>query len=199
MKLNNGNLDNENELLMRVSAGDEFAFREIYNHYHGKVYALGMYLTHSDFLAEEIVQDAFMRIWLNRDTLQEVVNFKAYFKTIARNVAFDYLRATAAEKLAHQEMMFKSEGIELSVEHTSVSKEYERIYQEAIATLSPKRKRAYLLSRQAGLKNAEISAEMEISLYTVKEHLKLASRQIRAYMDKRISIIAYVIASIFFD
>lgn len=73
---------NERELLVLVADGDESAFRQLFDVYRQKIYALGLYLTHSDFLAEEIVQDVFLRVWVSREKLRGVMQFHAYLKVI---------------------------------------------------------------------------------------------------------------------
>lgn len=160
---------------------------------------MGLYLTHSDVLAEEIVQEVFLRVWVNRQKLNDVIHFKAYLKTIARNVAYDYLRDIAAEKLATRNLLQQSEKNAPSVEHVVSFKEYEQLYEQAIRSLSPQRRKTYELSRKHGLKNEQIAQEMQISIYTVKENLKLASRHIRTQLSNRMDIIASVAVTIFLD
>lgn len=190
--LNTGIIYQEKELLSLVAGGDEFAFRQLFDAYRQKIYGLGLHLTHSTSAAEEIVQEVFLRIWLSRSRLTEVNHFPAYLKTIARNVAIDHLKWMASEKLLRNELNTAGK----QTEEPGLLREYERIHQEAIETLSPARKRAYLLSRQAGLKNEEIATEMNISLHTVKDHLKLATKQVRTYVEGRIgSWVAVAIAT----
>ena len=65
-------------LLNRVAEGDPGAFREIFDSFSPKVHAFALKLTHSQTTAEEIVQEVFLKIWLNRRSLGEVDYFPAY-------------------------------------------------------------------------------------------------------------------------
>lgn len=197
--LNHEDIYNERELLVLIADGNESAFRQLFDVYRQKIYALGLHLTHADFLAEEIVQDVFLRIWVSREKLRDVIHFHAYLKVITRNVAFDYLRTIATEKLASRDMLAQMDQHVPSVEHQAAAREYEQMYLQAIETLSPQRRKTYLLSRQLGLKNEEIAQQMQISIHTVKENLKLASRQIRTQMTERMNMVVLLAVSLFLD
>src|SRR5258708_27390174 len=90
----------EKVLLARVSAGSEKAFRELFDQYRDRVYNFSMHLTRSEILSEEIVQDVFMKIWINRSNLTNISFFASYVRVAARNTALDYFRKLAREKLA---------------------------------------------------------------------------------------------------
>ena len=188
-------LYSEKELLLRVAEGDEKAFRGLFDDHRERIYAFGLYMTHSHVIAEDLVQEVFMRVWSSRQKLTRVTHFRAYLKTIARNAAFDHLRLLAAEKLLPD----APASIPETGEQITIARQYEQMYREAIQTLSPARKRAYLLSRQSGMKNEEIAAEMGISLYTVKEHLKLAARKIRTEMERKTGLMILIAAFGFFN
>lgn len=188
---------NETILLQQVANGEEPAFRHLFDTYRQQVYGLGLLLTRSDFFAEELVQDVFLRIWISRARLAEVTHFKAYLKTITRNTAIDHLRRMAAEKLAFREM--NDQSALPTTTNEAIVREYEALLRSAIDALPPQRRKAYLLSRQAGLKNEEIARQMDISLYTVKEHLKLANRQIRAFMERGINTLVLMVLLLCFQ
>jgi RNA polymerase sigma-70 factor (family 1) len=191
-------LENESQLLLLIAKGDEHAFRSLFDHYRDRIYGLGMHLLSQEILAEEIVQDVFMRVWQHREKLANVQYFPAYLRTIARNVVYDYLRLLATQKQL-EEALLQQQTSTPSTPAPLILKEYEKYYQEAIQSLSPKRREAYLMHKQQGLKAIQISEQMGISLHTAKEHLKLATRHIRLYMDKRIGLFASLVTSLFFE
>ena len=87
----------ESEILQRVSQGDERAFAALFNHYHQRL-GLHIYkITHSADLAEEVVQDVFLKIWLHRELLDGVENFPVYLYVIYKNAALNCLKKTATE------------------------------------------------------------------------------------------------------
>ena len=147
-----------------------------------------MYLTRSEILSEEIVQDVFMKVWDKRDQLQEINYVNAWLRTVARNTCSNYLRTLAMEKLAMNRYALQNNAETPSAENDVIAKEYEQIIEAAIRQLPPQQKKVYLLSRQAGKKQAEIANELNISIYTVKEYMKLAQRSIRQYLESNLDI-----------
>jgi RNA polymerase sigma-70 factor (ECF subfamily) len=77
----------EKELLEKIAAGDHVAFTTLFDNYHHSLGAFVFSITKSKELAEEITLDVFLKIWMTREALAEVKNFKAYLFTVSRNAA----------------------------------------------------------------------------------------------------------------
>jgi RNA polymerase sigma-70 factor (family 1) len=183
---------NEKELLLRISKGDEVAFREIFDQYTGKIYSFSMYLTRSEFLAEDITQEVFLKIWTNRQKLTEVEYFYAYLKTIAKNIFSTYLRRLALEKLILKDLSSNEPPAIHSTEISVDGRELHRILENAIKQLPPQQKKVYLLGRQENLSYDEIAELLKISTYTVKEHMQRALAHIRNSIRSRADIQVYI-------
>jgi len=179
---------NEDDLLVQVTQGNEHAFRQLYDRYRNKIYSLGMHLTRSEILSEEIVQDVFMKVWEKRDQLREINYLNAWLRTVARNACSNYLRNLAMEKLVMKRYAVQHNSETPSPENDVAAKEYEQIIEAAIRQLPPQQKKVYLLSRQDSKKQEEIANELNISIYTVKEYMKLAQRSIRQYLEDKLDI-----------
>lgn len=171
----------EQELLLLIAKGDEAAFSILFNNYKNKIYSIAFELTESTVIAEEIVQDTFLKIWLRRETFSEVTHFKAYLFTITRNYVFSALKSIARrqniEKIAAQDIPFYYSD----TENKLVQKQYEEILKRAVNSLSAKQKQVYLLMKEKGYKRNEVADELQLSSETVKTHLAQAMRSIRAY------------------
>ena len=74
-----------------------------------------------------------------------------------------------------------------------------KLHEEAIRTLSPQQQKVYKLHYINGVKNKEIAEILGISLYTVKEYLKIASKSVREYVGKRIDLMVLLALEIFFN
>jgi RNA polymerase sigma factor (sigma-70 family) len=83
---------NERLLLKQISEGDEQAFGILFYHYLPVLQAFALRFTKSSAAAEEIIQDTFLRVWLNRDKLDEVENVKAWLYKYASNECLGHLR-----------------------------------------------------------------------------------------------------------
>ena len=67
-----------------MAEGDEAAFTFIFNQYQGKLYSVAVDITHSPEIAEEIVQDVFLKLWLKKEKLSLVESFSGYLFIIMR-------------------------------------------------------------------------------------------------------------------
>ncbi len=172
---------NEQELLLLIAKGDEIAFSILFNNYRNKIYSIAYELIESTVIAEEIVQDTFLKVWLRRETFGEVTHFKAYLFTITRNYVFSALKSIARrqnlEKIALQDIpIYYSD-----TENKLVQKQYEEILKRAVNCLPAKQKQVYILVKEKGYKRNEVADELHLSSETVKTHLAQAMRTIRAY------------------
>jgi len=192
-------LQEECDLIQKVSQGDERAFRALFDRYRNKIYSLGIYLTRSELMAEELVQDVFLKVWKCRTELASVVYFNAWLRTIAKNTCSNYLRSLAIEKMAMINIADHSQKDSESHENELIVREFEQIIQHAITQLPPQQKKVYLLSKQCYKKQDEIAKELDISIYTVKEYMKLAQRSIRRYVENRAELASLVAISIVFQ
>jgi RNA polymerase sigma-70 factor (ECF subfamily) len=176
-------LPNEKELLSRIATGDEIAFRKIYDSYRRKIYAYTLRLTESESIADDLIQDVFMKVWINRQSLQQVSNFNAWLHTIARNHIADVMKVLAKARLSHQQWaQYVPEGTN-NVEETIADKENQQLLHQALNRLSPQQQLIYQLTRQEGAKHADIAGQLNISRNTVKTHLVHALRSIRNYLQ----------------
>ena len=85
----------EQDLIQLITQNDESAFAQLFNCYRNRIYTFALKLTHSTTVAEEIVGDVFLKIWLRRTSLNEIENFKAYINIMARNETYKILKLIA--------------------------------------------------------------------------------------------------------
>jgi RNA polymerase sigma-70 factor (ECF subfamily) len=69
---------NEKDLLLQVATGDEAAFRQLYTLYEKLLIPYLIELTKSDFIAEDLVQETMLRVWLNRENINTLEYPRAY-------------------------------------------------------------------------------------------------------------------------
>lgn len=174
----------ERNLLQLVAEGDEKAFRSLFDKHHPKLGGYVFRLTNSYELTQEIVQDAFVKIWSNRHTLRDINNFDAYLFTIARNHTFNVLKQMAREE-SRKKAWEQTQENELTIlgDELGAYKEMTAIVQKAVEQLPPRQKDVFTLSRENGLSHEQISERLGISLETVKKHMVLALRAIRNYVS----------------
>lgn len=184
-----GELDN---LIRLLSEGDEKAFRKVYELYHRKVFAVGLYLTNSRAVAEDITQDVFIKIWNKRADLPEVQHFEGWLKVIVKNHSLNIITRAAKERLASKNLSGPAFVLPAAEKQTEKSEEY-LLLQKAIDALPPQQQKVYVLSKQQGLKATEIASLLDISIHTVKNHLKAATAAITQFCRKHIELAVLLI------
>ena len=189
----------ENELLHKIAGGDEASFKFLFEKYSDKIFSMAMNITHSEYISEEITQDVFCILWQNRRDLKEISYINSYMRTIAANVACNYMRRLTKEKLILRSIYNDSQQTNESVENTIINKEIHEIMEKAVQNLPPQQRKVYILSRYEGLKQEEIAEKMKISVYTVKEYMKYAVISIRKFVDNKIELSIILAAQIFLN
>ncbi len=177
-----GNIS-EKLLVIELSQGNEKAFRSLYDKYRPSIYAYSFSLLKSSTNAKEIVQEVFLRIWLNRNTINPDMSFKSYVFTITRNLSFNFLKKAACDRTLRDEIFYKPKETYNPIETKILEEEYELMRKIAIDRLSPKRKLIFTMSREEDKSYQEISSELSISLSTVKNHMSKSLDSLRTYLE----------------
>jgi RNA polymerase sigma-70 factor (family 1) len=172
-------LHNEKELLQQVAAGDEAAYKILFTNYWDKIYSTALLFTKSPELAEDLTQDIFARIWVQRAKLAEVYHFEGFLFIMARNLVFNSLRREVYH--THNQSFFEDYFADPknTIETNLETKEFEQLIHSAINELPAQQQTAFKLSRFQGLNHEEIAQEMGISAVSVKSYIVRAIRTLR--------------------
>lgn len=176
-------LPEEKALLQRVANGDQQAFTILFEHYY---HALGNHLfrlTRSREMAEEVVQDVFLKIWISREVLTDIRDFKSYVFIISKNHALNAVKKAMREQ---EKFAAYRAGADLSQDEPEetrmIENRYYSLLDEAIERLPMQQKRVYLLSRRQHKKYEEIALDMKLSRETVKKYMQHATKSISSYV-----------------
>lgn len=177
----------ETDLLHRVAKGEHEAFGKLLKKYHLLAFNTAKKLTGDDWMAEDVVQEVFLKVWLRRTGLPEIASFKAWMITVTTNVIYDHLRKQNVESkhlssFIYEILPFDELPLSLSEKNTI----HEELIAGAMERLSPKQKETFRLIKKEGYSREETAALMQISPETVKTHLEQAMRTVRAYCLSRL-------------
>ena len=173
---------NEKFLIEELVDGNNKAFRILFDTYRNDVYAYSLSMLKTKVLAEEIVQDVFLKIWQHRDRLNPDLSFKSYVFTITRNLTFNLINKVTNNRKLKEEVFYESQKSYTPIEDKIADCDYENIKNKAIEQLSPRRKIIFEMSRNEGRSYEEISKELNISVSTVKGQMSKALTTIRDFL-----------------
>ncbi len=187
--VNEDDFYNEKLVLQQVAAGSEKAFKTLFDSYNTRLYKYIFGLVKSEQIAEELVMDVFMKLWLGRDLLTQINNFDGFLFRVAHNKIIDFLRFTAKDSKL-KELMWEKIQIAsgLPADQSLINHEYEEKVREAIDLLSPQRKKIYKLSTEQDLTHDQIAVQLNISKSTVNNHIVDARRFVRDYLSHHLDI-----------
>lgn len=177
----NCSLYDEKALIAEIAAGDERAFKKLFDIYKERFYSVAFKMTRSDEVAEDIVQDVFMNLWKKRESLLNVDNLSSYFFTAVYRRVYHHFRKLALER----KLLLLAPTIKESVNTTDemvLANECNELISQAINKLPPQQKLVFKLSREEGMSREDVARQMEISPNTVKNHLSDALKFIRTFL-----------------
>src|SRR4051812_35303939 len=87
------------DLLQQISGGSQPAFREMYVHFYQRLFRFAFAIVKIRELAEEIVEDVFVRLWQNHKDAHAIQNLRIYLYTATKNTALNYLSQKARESI----------------------------------------------------------------------------------------------------
>ena len=166
----------EQDIVSRLREGEKRAFELLYHRYKYQLAANLLKLLKSEELAEEVLQELFIRIWEGRETLNPEKSFPAYIFRIARNMVIDIYRKAARESRIRQQLLRTAEEFDSSAQELIIDKENHSGLYDAIALLPPQRRKVFTLCRIEGKSYKEAGEELGISASTVNDHLLKANK-----------------------
>lgn len=169
-----------NHDIERLRLGDESAFSLIYDQYGGQIYRLAFRFLKDKALSEEIVQETFIKLWLNRCKLDINGNMWLYLYVIAKRLSLNALRQINQSAELFEQLLLNIEEAHNCTEEGILAADMERFTDEVLSKLPKQQQLIFRFSREEGLTHQEIAQKLEISPNTVKNHIVEALKTIRA-------------------
>ncbi|MBO9573607.1 MAG: RNA polymerase sigma-70 factor [Chitinophagaceae bacterium] len=173
----------DKELLPLIAEGDEQAFRNLFDLYKLRLFTFAEEITKSAADAEEIVQDAFTKLWINRKDATNIDSPGNYLFIIVRNRCFDHLRKTARDKKLVERAWILNGSPDNSLQEHIQEKEFTEIIDQALSALSEQKQRVYRLSRDGGYSHEEIANLTGLSKSRINNILVETIKHIKASLD----------------
>lgn len=188
--------DPDVQLMLRTKAGDEAAFQELVGNYQNRLVAVFYHLVHDQEAAEDLAQEAFLRIYRSRHKYQPTAKFSTWLFRIASNLASNSRRSKGRRRevplnirdsgpLGHrpeEKLIAEKSGMQPS--RQLARNEVQAVVQQALGELSDRQRMALLLHKFEGMSYADIGESMEMSAAAVKSLLSRARENLRERLEK---------------
>jgi RNA polymerase sigma-70 factor (ECF subfamily) len=176
------------ELVVGLVARDVEAVRTLYQRYGGLAYSLAVRILGDPGRAEDVVQDAFMRVWTYSDSFDATRgSLRTWLLTTVRNRAIDYLRGRPGRDRQELEL-----SVELPAHGTGsdpwrdVAESLEReALRHALRSLPPDQRQVVELAYYGGYTQREIAEIVQVPLGTIKGRTRLALEKLSSYLQGR--------------
>ena len=189
---------NEKRLLTELKNGSFQAFERLYNMYSGKLYNFIMRISSGNqYMAEEVVQSAFIRVWEVRERVEPESSFISFLCTIAKNLLMNMYQRQTVEYVYNEYL--KNTGVDRDSQiEESIDLRFLNEYIDSLAEELPaQRKKIFILSKRQNYTNKEIAEMMGISESTVATQLSLAVKFMREQLMKHYDKIVALLFAFF--
>jgi len=167
----------DQSILFALQRGSHHAFEKVFIFYYTKIrtFILGYVKTMAD--AEDLVEDIFVELWQNHESIKPEKSFDSYLFTIAKNKALNFLKRKYTSKNIIE--MQAPPIFSHSPEEEYIALEKALLIEMVVEKMPAQRKKIYQL-RQQGLTNDEIAKELETTKRNVESQVSVALKEVRS-------------------
>ncbi len=157
------------------------SLKELFDKYFESLCRYLSYFTSNSMIVEEVVQDVFIRLWEERESLK-IESIKTYLFTAAHNRMLNYIRNEKRYQTLIEQWTLHEQQKNGSGECFDIQEFSERV-QNAIDSLPEKCRRIFDMGKKEGMTYRQIAEELDISVKTVETQMGIALRKIREYLS----------------
>ncbi|MEZ4941230.1 MAG: RNA polymerase sigma-70 factor [Saprospiraceae bacterium] len=171
----------ENKLAQALQLGDEAAFEAVFRRWYEPLCRYACRLADGDMdEAEDVVQQAFVKLWEYRAKLQVAWSLKAYLYKAVHNACLNRLRSRQVQS---KYLDFTAQQPDtMLTQPDDTTPELRERFQQALDSLPPQCRHVFELSRFEALKYREIADQLGISIKTVETQMGKALRVLRVQL-----------------
>ena len=186
-------LDSNSSLLInRLMEGEETAYAHVVEHYHHQLCVYAASLTKDRDVAEDLVQNVFIKLWKRRERLNVKVSLTSMLYKAVFNEFVDFYRNRTTVMKAEERYYEHLDAIVREYDDTSIETAIKMVF-EAIETLPERCREIFILSKKDGLTNTEIAGHLGISVKTVEGQISKAFKFLRDTLGEQIKPILFLL------
>jgi len=179
-------IEKEKTLILRMKQNERSAFDELVYLYRNKGFAVAYNFVGNAEDAKDVLQEAFIKVYLNIKKFKEQAKFSTWFYRIVVNCSLDFLRRRKTMRKVFTQNLLDEEGKVQQFEDKRyepgkilMNEELSSVLDNCILELPEKQKVCFILKHQNGLSNQEIAHVLKCTISTVKVHLFRAVRNLQ--------------------
>ena len=164
----------DDKLIHGLKKGDASSYETLFRRFYGKFVNFVNSIIQDKESASDIVQDAFIRVYNNREKLQEGLSIENYLYVIVKRLMLNFIRDHK-----YITTSISSSYAAWGGESELFARDALQIIRKEVSDMPEQRQKVYLMSREQGLTNKEIAERLGLSVRTVERHISLALAQLR--------------------
>lgn len=169
-------------LLLQCREGSETAFNLLFRRYFTRLYNYTFSFTKDSFIAEELVMDVMIKLWLKKGNIHIQNELGPYLFRAMKNRLINHWRKKVLQTASLETTEEFDYADAQAADHSIISSELQTHYQQQLNSLSPQRKKVFELSRDQEMSHREIATELNLSIKTVENHIGAALNFLRKNM-----------------
>lgn len=167
-------------LIMGIKRNDYSSYNQLFIRYYSRLCAFVFNLTQNYSASEDVVQELFIRLWIQRGKLEITENTSGYLYKASKNAALNYMRAEKSRQRSIQNMPVQ----EWQTDESLIEQiEFSAALNQCIGQLPERSRDVFMKSRFDGLKQQEISDQLGISVKTIKNQIWKSLQFLKACLE----------------
>ena len=183
--------DEAQALVKALKEGNQLAFSIVYKTYAAQTFSLAFKYLLNKELAEDAVQNLFLKLWLKKEEIDETKPINRYLFTMLKNYLLNTLRDSKKNIYLLEDCLSMVLELEDNSQNENLKQEQMNIIQQALEQLSPQRRKVFEMKVSGKYSNQEIADKLNLSINTIKFQYSQSLKQIRATVGELSLLLLY--------
>lgn len=183
--------DEAQALVKALKEGNQLVFSIVYKTYAAQTFSLAFKYLLNKELAEDAVQNLFLKLWLKKEEIDETKPINRYLFTMLKNDLLNTLRDSKKNIYLLEDCLSMVLELEDNSQNENLKQEQMNIIQQALEQLSPQRRKVFEMKVSGKYSNQEIADKLNLSINTIKFQYSQSLKQIRATVGELSLLLLY--------
>lgn len=181
----------QEKTIKKIKLGDKRAFKDLFESLFNPLVAFGYKYVQDQDVLEDMVQEAFVSLWENKENFNEMAALKSYLYNSVRNKCLNHLKHEKVKNKHEGALIYQLESDQYFSAHVIEEETFDRLLAEI--RMLPAAAQEIMVLAMNGMKNPEIAKELNISINTVKTQKKISYAKLKDKLDGVMSILLFIL------